>query len=138
MSSNEEDIRKALNEILVTYGVDIKAEEQTEEEKRVADEDYSDIIGKTQHKMDELNQKAEEIYKKTGMTREQLDNYASNPNNFSKEQWEALQKVKSSCEKYKQEAREQIGVERLEQKTEGKVRKKQLGRFAKKKHWIPL
>ena len=58
------------------------------------------------------------------MTREQLEAYAANPNNFSKEQWEALQKVKEACDKYKREARARIGEEQFDQKVE-KQRKKQ-------------
>lgn len=138
MANSEEEVRKALEEVLAMY--DIKLEEQPtsdEEAKKERFGDYSEIINKTQQRLDELNEKAEEIYKRTGMSREQLESYASNPNNFSKEQWEALQKVKEACERYKREARTRIGEEQFEQRVE-KQRKKQPARFAKKKHWIPL
>ncbi|MCC5832168.1 MAG: hypothetical protein JJU12_03900 [Chlamydiales bacterium] len=138
MSESEEEVRKALEDVLTMY--DIKLEEEPESEEDAKQErfgDYSEIINKTQKRLDELNEKAEEIYQRTGMNREQLEAYASNPNNFSKEQWEALQKVKDACEKYKREARARIGEEQFEKRAE-KPRKKQPGRFAKKKHWIPL
>lgn len=136
MADSEEEVRKALEGVLELY--DIKLEKPKEGQS--ADErrgDYAEIINKTQEKLDDLSEKAEEIYKKTGMTRDQLETYAANPNNFTKEQWEALQKVKQACERYKREARAQIPDKDFEQKAETQ-RKKQPQKFAKKKHWIPL
>jgi hypothetical protein len=138
-SQGEEEIREALEEVLKLY--DIKLEEppsETIEERKQRVNDYSDIIGKTQAKLDDLTEKAEEIYTRTGMSHEQLEAYAANPNNFTKEQWAALQKVKEACERYKQEAKSRIGDTQFEQKVEAQERKKQPQRFAKKKHWIPL
>lgn len=138
MSGSEEEVRKALEEVLAMYDIKLdltSPSEEDEKERRFGD--YSEIISKTQQKLDDLTEQSEAIYKRTGMNREQLEAYASNPNNFSKEQWEALQKVKEACEKYKREARHKIGEEQFEEKVE-KERKKQPQRFAKKKHWIPL
>ncbi len=133
-SRSEEEIRLALEEVLKVY--DIKLEQTPPQPNEP--NDYSEVIGKTQARIDDLNEKAEEIFKRTGMTREQLDAYAANPNNFSKEQWEALQKVREACEKYKREARSKIRDPQFEQKVETTQREKQPHRFAKKKHWIPL
>lgn len=132
-SKSEEDIRIALEEVLKLY--DIKLEQQPEKN---SPNDYSEIISKTQGRIDDLNEKAEEIFKRTGMTREQLDAYSANPNNFTPEQWEALKKVKDACEKYKREARNKIQDPQFEQKVQTVQRQKQPHRFAKKKHWIPL
>lgn len=139
MTSSEKEMQQALKKILDLY--DIKLDTPAEDKKKPEEEektDYSEIISKTQDRLDELNQKAEEIFQRTGMSREQLESYASNPNNFSKEQWEALLQVKEACEKYKREARTVI-AEQPGQTGEGKKpRKKAEGRFAKKKTWIPL
>lgn len=135
----EDEIREALEGVLKLY--DIKLDDlQNEgaESTKEREEDYSEIIGKTQARLDDLNEKAEEIYKRTGMSREQMEAYSSNPNNFTPEQWEALKKVKDACEKYKREARNRIADPQFEQKVEQQQRKKQPHRFAKKKHWIPL
>jgi len=138
MAGSDEEVRQALEEVLGMYDIKLEMEPTSEEDaKEERFGDYSEIINKTQERLDDLNEKAEAIYKRTGMTREQLEAYAANPNNFSKEQWEALQKVKEACEKYKREARSRIGEEQFDQKVE-KQRKKQPHRFAKKKHWIPL
>ncbi len=138
MSGSDEEVRQALEEVLAMYDIQLEVDPTSDEgakEERFGD--YSEIINKTQQRLDELNEKAEEIYKSTGMTHDQLEAYSANPNNFSKEQWDALQKVKEACEKYKREAHAKIGEERFEKTTE-KPRKKQPHRFAKKKHWIPL
>ena len=66
-SKSEEQIRLALEEVLKLY--DIKLENPPKENEP---NDYSEIIGKTQARLDDLNEKAEEIFKRTGMTREQL------------------------------------------------------------------
>jgi BMFP domain-containing protein YqiC len=130
-SKSEQDIRVALEEVLRLY--DIKLDLPTEE----GWEDYSEMIDKTQDKLDDLNAKAEEIFKRTGMNRDQLETYAANPNNFTKEQWEGLQKVKEACERYKQEARSRINDTQFEQKIEKQKQKKKPRLFAKKKQWIP-
>lgn len=139
MTNGEDEIREALGEVLSLY--DIKTDEVLEGEtpKIEKEEDYSDLIDKTQEKLDELNEKAEEIYERTGMNREQLESYASNPNNFNPEQWEALQKVREACENYKMRAQGRLQNFQYEERVEKRTKKqKQPHRFAKKKHWIPL
>jgi len=139
MAKSEDEIRSALEDVLRLYDIELdELPAESEEAKDQRKGDYSEIVGKTQAKLDDLTEKAEEIYRRTGMTREQLETYAANPNNFSREQWEALQKVKEACERYKQEAIGRIGDQQFEQKIETQQRKKQPQRFAKKKHWIPL
>lgn len=133
MSDSEAEVKKALQDILSLY--DIKLEET---EEKPEEGDYSEIISKTQQKLDELNEKAALIFERTGMTEEQLEAYSANPNNFTPEQWEALQRVKDACEKYTQEAQARMGTMQFEKKAEQRERKKETHRFAKKKHWIPL
>ncbi len=138
VNKDEEGIMNALEEVLTLY--DIKLDDvapSAEEEKAERYGDYSEIISKSQDKLDDLNQKSEEILAQTGMTREELESYGANPDNFTPEQWEGLQKVKEECEKFKKNARGIVGEKQLE-KTVKKQRKKQTHKFAKKKDWIPL
>lgn len=141
---SEEEIQEALREVLSIYGVDLEEEmskmtEKPSKEERLHEAgDYGELISKTQRQLDDLNEKAEEIVKKTGMTKEQLEAYSSNPNNFTREQWDALQKVRDACEKHKREARARLGGEEFDKRIEKGAKQKQTGRFAKKKHWIPL
>ena len=134
MAGSEEELREALEGVLKLYDIELEEEADSEEEEGYAD--YSEIINKTQERLDYLSEKAETIYMRTGMSEEELEAYAANQSNFSKDEWEALQKVKEACEKYKKEARTRIGEEHLEKQPK-KARKKQTHRFAKKKHWIP-
>ena len=95
-----EELQEALGEVLKIYN--IKLDESSKEGAKSTD--FSEIINKTQSQIDDLSERAEAIYERTGMTREQLEVYAANPNNFTKEQWDALQKVRIACDRYKQDA----------------------------------
>jgi uncharacterized coiled-coil DUF342 family protein len=53
--------------------------------------------------VDELKVKADEIQKRTGMTREELDAYTNNPDNFSNEEWEAICRIRESIDRFKQQ-----------------------------------
>lgn len=135
----EKELAAALQQIMNMY--DIKLEEEIikkgEGDRPVVD--YSEVISKTQQKIDELTQKAEEIYQRTGMTREELLDYASNPHNFTKEQWESIQNVRNSCESLKQQTSQLLEKPQKEMQRQ-KIKKgdKQTKRFAKKKHWISM
>ena len=141
MSKSEAELRAAIEEVLTLY--DVKLEDYVEDPEAPPEsraDDFSDIISASQQQLDVLSVKTEEILERTGMTEEQLEAYASNPNNFTKEQWEAIQKVKQACETYKQEARARIGEKEFVKTAEKaeKKRQKGAGKFAKKKQWIPL
>lgn len=139
-NSAEEEIRKSIEEVLTLYNIKLEEElVQEEEQKRERYGDYSEIINKTQEKLDELQERAAKIYEKTGMSREQIQEYASNPDHFTPEQWKALQRVREACEKFHRQTRDTIGEENLKVVSNSKKeRKKQSQRFAKKKNWIPL
>lgn len=137
-SSGNEKMRKAFEEVLKQFNITLDPIESADEEKKAERYgDYAEIISKTQQKIDELNERGEEILKTSGMTREQLEVFASNPGNFNQEQWEALQKLKIATEEFKRQALE-IGEEEKDVKTIERKQKKQQHRFGKKKHWIPL
>jgi len=93
MAGSEEELREALEGVLKLYDIELEEESDTEEEGYA---DYSEIINKTQERLDYLSEKAEAIYTRTGMSEDELEAYAANQSNFSKEEWEALQKVKEA------------------------------------------
>lgn len=88
-----------VQEVLGAYGVqlDPHAPELTKPPVN-----YGEVLQATQGKINELNQQADALVAAMGMTREQLEEYAKNPNNFSKEQWDSLQKVKQECDNFKE------------------------------------
>lgn len=135
MTNEKDGLKTALENVLKLF--DIKIEELPKVNDENEENYYSQVVGKTQSKLDELNEKAEELYERTGMSREQLEAYASNPNNFTKEQWDALQRVKEEAERFKRRTREKMSDELLQTSVDAE-RKKQPGRFGKKKNWIPL
>ena len=51
-----------------------------------SDLDYQMLIEKTQEKIQELDKRSQEILQQTGMTREQMEVFANNPDNFSPEE----------------------------------------------------
>jgi ABC-type transporter Mla subunit MlaD len=129
---SEASLKKALEEVLKQFNIQLEPVRGSDDLSK--QNDYSEIISKTQEKLDELNEKAEDVLKRTGMTREQLDAYANNPNNFTKEQWEALQGLRENVEQFKRQTQ---GIEKTESELPRKE-KKQKHRFGKKKNWIPL
>lgn len=136
--TGSDKMKKALEEVLKQFDITLEPQEVSEDEKKTERYgDYSEIISKTQAKLDELNEKGEELLKRTGMTREQLEAFASNPANFNQEQWEALQKLKEATEEFKRQSFSIAGKEEEGRPVE-KKQKKQPHRFGKKKHWIPL
>ncbi len=105
--------------------------------------DYQLLIEKTQEKIQELNERSQEILKKTGMTREQMETFAHNPDNFSPEEWMALEKIRASCNEYKKETEALIDSladslgESESQQAHPPVHKAKTKKN-KKKNWIPL
>lgn len=97
-----EKIIKSLKQILSLYKIDIdpalgQALSSSE------DIDYNYLIEATQKKIDELDQRAKEILAQTGMTQEQMEVFANNPDNFSPEEWQALEDIRASCSEYRKE-----------------------------------
>ncbi|MFN0065492.1 MAG: hypothetical protein ACKVOH_04565, partial [Chlamydiales bacterium] len=66
VSEKDLDMVKALKNVLAMYDIDLEEEVIQKDEKGKEDVDYSEVISKTQAKLDELTQQAEQIYAKTG------------------------------------------------------------------------
>jgi len=138
VSNAERELVMALKQIMTMYGIELN-EEIIVRENGEELADYSEVISKTQAKIDELNQKAEEIYKRTGMSREQILQYAANPNNFTKAEWEALEQVRQACDQMKQETNcllEKPQKQLMRQAPRAEKGQKQMRKFAKKKNWL--
>jgi hypothetical protein len=135
--TEHDNISNSLKEFLDLFEIKIEIPENRERSAAEVHGNYTEIVNQTQAKLDEYNQKGEEILKNTGMTREQLEAYASDPNNFTPEQWEGLKKLKAATEEIRKRTYRIAGGENLK-KTIDKERKKQHHRFGKKKNWISL
>ena len=135
----EEGLRKSMEDLLRLYNIDIEPGAMDPDEK-TGEVDYAEVITKTQDKINELNQEAEKIYASTGMTKEELEAYSQNPNNFSKEQWEILENVRAECNEFKQKAysiipKADVAEAEKGPKTPVKKKKKKPG---SKKGWMQM
>ncbi len=131
----EEELYKSVEEILKLYNIELEPDSLTPNDDEVVD--YAEAISKTREKLDELNEQAQEIYDEMGMSPEELDAYGSNPDNFTKEQWDALQKVKQECEGFKQRALSSVDGTAHETKAEPPKKKKKR-KLVKRKDWMQL
>ncbi len=68
--------------------------------------DINGLVKKMEHTLADLNHKAEELYQATGMTKEQLKAFSEDPNNFSPEEWRAIEEIRSEMEKFEERAEE--------------------------------
>ncbi|WP_201456494.1 hypothetical protein [Chlamydia sp. 17-3921] len=105
-------------------------------------EDYEYLIQKTQEKIQELDKRAQDILAQTGMTREQMEVFSNNPDNFSPEEWLALENIRASCEDYKKETETLINevTQDLKETPNQQQKKSKVSstKKNKKKNWIPL
>lgn len=141
-----EEIKKKLTDALAVFGVDVSQEEATAEvakeepEKELAD--YALLSDKTQKKIQDLNHRSEELLKKTGMSREALESYVSNPNNFTTEQWTALEKIREASIEIRKATYEELvrkkELHRLNEKKQPGKERRVRQPFGKKKNWISL
>lgn len=90
------------------------------------DVDYSAVIHQVEDALDTINAELEEVYKTTGMNKEDLETYALNKDNFSEEEWELLGQVKSELGKFSDQAG--VSASEEEETSEPKPRKKKKSR----------
>lgn len=83
-------------------------------------EERKDLMHMVQEMNDKINEESYKICSKTGMSEQQLMEYAENPNNFSEHQWRTIQKGKGEMLKVGQQIGRIIRTEEgsLEQTTE--------------------
>lgn len=76
--------------------------------------DVDALTRQMEQTLKELNQKAEEIYKATGMTREELRAFSEDPANFSEEEWKLLGQIRDQVHSL-QERADEIVVKGMEE-----------------------
>ncbi|MBS0622093.1 MAG: hypothetical protein JSR80_03950 [Verrucomicrobia bacterium] len=67
-----------------------------------------EVIERLEGALEKLNQQMEDVYQRTGMSKEQLEEYASNPKNFSEEEWSMLGQIKGELGKYRERAEQAL------------------------------
>ncbi|MEG0036775.1 MAG: hypothetical protein RSB82_00655 [Victivallaceae bacterium] len=139
---NEQKILDSIKQILSIYKIDFDTSLQDSLQFDPNNPmDFDLIIQKTQEKIEELDQRTSEILKKTGMSQDQMETYIQNADNFSPEEWLALQNVKTACDSYKKETEEllkQIDQELGTSKITAPGKKEKSTKKSKKRNWIPM
>ncbi|WP_375793763.1 hypothetical protein O1W69_01525 [Chlamydia sp. 12-01] len=142
-SSSAQKIIDSIKQILTLYNIDFDPSFGSALSSS-SEVDYEYLMEKTQEKIQELDKRSQEILQQTGMTKEQMEVFANNPDNFSPEEWLALENIRSSCNEYKKETEAlinevtkdlggEIAAPDSKKKTKTTSSKKN-----KKKNWIPL
>ncbi|MEF9496806.1 hypothetical protein [Chlamydia sp. 04-14] len=142
-SNSAQKIIDSIKQILTLYNIDFDPSfgSALSSDSEV---DYEYLMEKTQEKIQELDKRSQEILQQTGMTKEQMEVFANNPDNFSPEEWLALENIRSSCNEYKKETEalinevtKDLGGESATP-TSNKKTKTTSSKKNKKKNWIPL
>ncbi len=97
------DLKDAFQEVLNVL------RQPTEGEAELENLDLEEVVEKLEGALDTLNTEMDQIYKDTGMNREQIEEYAQNPDNFSKEEWKLLGEVREELDLFREEAEEVLG-----------------------------
>ncbi|BAE81775.1 hypothetical protein CF1003 [Chlamydia felis Fe/C-56] len=142
-SNSAKKIIDSIKQILTLYNIDFDPsfDSALSSDTEV---DYEYLMEKTQEKIQELDRRSQEILQQTGMTKEQMEVFANNPDNFSPEEWLALESIRSSCDEYKKETEALINevTKDLGEETPAPVSSKKTKTTStkknKKKNWIPL
>lgn len=108
--------------------------------KKDKEPDVQEIIKKMKMMHEELTEKLDVVYKESGLTHSEIQEYLSNPKNFTKASW---QYVQMNREHLQQKIWSLIGEEgkknvmkKESEKTARERKAKTLG--ARKKGWIPM
>ncbi|WP_348663479.1 hypothetical protein [Chlamydia vaughanii] len=142
-SNSAQKIIDSIKQILTLYNIDFDPSfgSALSSDSEV---DYEYLMEKTQEKIQELDKRSQEILRQTGMTKEQMEVFANNPDNFSPEEWLALENIRSSCDEYKKETEaiiNEVSKDLGAETPASNVNKKQKTTSTKKnkkKNWIPL
>jgi hypothetical protein len=134
----QKEMADAIEEVLTLHNVQVEAMA-----KQIAGEkgDFTGILANCEERLGQLREKAEEMLKNTGMTREQMNEYISNRANFSQEEWNMLEETRKTCEEMKEKdnkiLRAHIPADILE-KTEPEKKIKKRKKKTTKKNWMQL
>jgi|GEM_PF-1756941 len=139
---NNKEVMDGIEEILSIYNIQLETQARAD---AVEKGDYNGIISETQMRLDELKERAEKMRQESGMTEEQLDEYASNRANFSAQEWQLLEETRAACKEMEAKSAEMMANkmrQELHSEAESEVpkkkKKKGSDQFAKKKKWLQM
>ena len=103
--------------------------------------DIDEVVARLEESLETLSAQMDEIYEKTGMTREQLEEYASDPKNFSEEEWSLINQIRGELNKFDEEAEEaKLGmphvIEEAQKAAEEAEKPKKKKKSGRRKNWL--
>jgi sugar-specific transcriptional regulator TrmB len=109
INESERAMIHAMKDVLNKFGIKLN---QDIIQRKGGEEisDYSEVIAKTQERIDTLNKEAEDLFNETGMTQNEILEFGDNPKNFTDDEWQAISKVKEACDQYKKEISDSMAV----------------------------
>lgn len=96
--------------------------------------DIDQVVEKLEESLEQLNQQMEEVYKTTGLSKDELEAYATNPDNFSKEEWQMLEQVRGQLSQFREDAEDVMAG--VPQQLEGEGEEPKKGRRRRRKDWL--
>ena len=120
----------------------VQTQDSKTKNQELSYEEVKAMIASMQKDLDMLSKESDNIQKKTGLSKEGLQQYMSNPKNFSHEDWKQLEKAKAETQKFRTQIQELLGTagSHLNEVDPPKEHKKQKLKMLgmKKKNWIPM
>ena len=102
-------------------------------------DDMLQIIEKAREK---IQSKVDELYTGTNLERKEVEGFMDNPNNFSKPEWQAIEKFRVNVDKYVKEfqiASQGVGIRAIVKEGRRRSQKKsKLARLDDSKKWISI
>jgi hypothetical protein len=97
MQKEMENIKKIMDEVLQVTKISLSDPTKVENMKM---DEIDNVMVKVQSLIEKLNSQSDQLLQEMGLTKEQMLQYADDPKNFSKEQWEIIQYMKKEAEKF--------------------------------------
>jgi vacuolar-type H+-ATPase subunit H len=80
---------------------DEKTKKPLPRDKPLSSEEHDRIVERVQNRISTLRKKTKQIQTELNMSHDDLMNFIENPNNFTPEQWEILQEMRSRLNEYR-------------------------------------
>jgi len=94
-SESEEDLSQLFAEVLQTL------EEAPKIDHLEGEQDLDAMIEQMEKSLEEIRASAEDLYEQTGMSQEELESFAANPDNFTPDEWALLSQIQEKVETIK-------------------------------------
>ncbi len=97
--------------------------------------DMDAVVERLEEALDKLNEQMDQVYKATGMSREELEAYAADQKNFSEEEWSLLGQIRGELDKFREQAEATLSdLPEAAEAGSGPTKKK--GQRKRRKDWL--